>query len=50
MSRIKTYCSYCEKETIKEVGTTDNTIFFRCMVCQHATHVKKSLLNDEVEK
>ena len=47
MSRIKIYCSYCEKETLKEVGTTDKTVFFKCTVCKHEAHVKKSLLDDE---
>jgi len=41
------YCFKCEKDTIKEVGSTDDTIFFKCTICNHESHVKKSLLDDE---
>ena len=44
---IKLYCSYCEKETLQETGTTEHTVFFKCKICKHETHVKKSLLDDE---
>lgn len=39
------YCSYCEKETLKEYGVTEKTVFFKCIICKNEASVKKSLLN-----